>query len=280
MKKQRIETAIAAANPVRRAKLGELELGAAEREMLAAILDEPWSEERRQNAGAAPVGRSFAWLRFPKRSLTAATAVTAAAALFIAIGIGGGPATGPAPAIGGGLARLIEASPPILLQAPGWRLERADESFMSEGSNQFALGGEDSEDPTRFAELQWSSTESLSSRVRGLESLPRKLEELAAKEGAQVAPYLLNEVEGAPVLGTTARVFVHPEIGTPYSEVQAVWEEEGELRVFRTFVPDLETFRHRLGALSRVDAETWLDALKGRVIERRNGVVVLPRDVP
>ncbi len=286
MTRTEIDTAIAAVNPVRRAEVEQLPLDSAEREMLDAILREPREEGGPLVAATDPAPRRLARPRFGGRSLALGATVAAAAVFFIAIGIGGGPASGPARAIGGDLARLVEASPPILLDAPGWRVERADESFMSEGSTSFHFTRPDAEisgerppgrESVRFAELQWSASESARSRIRGLKSLPRKLRRLTAKEGGNLAPYVVKEVGEAPVLGTTARVLVqHYKPGPPYFDAAAIWEEGGQLRVLRSFVPDLQTFKQRLAALRRVDAETWLNALHGRVVRREHGVAVVP----
>jgi hypothetical protein len=221
-------------------------------------------------------------------AVLAGGAAVAAAFLLLIGGIGGGPASGPAPAVGGDLARLIEASPPILLDAPGWGVEYSDESFSTQGLTNFFRGeggvsaaieeGRVPEGLQGFAELQWS-TEPLQERIEGLKSLPEQLRRVAEKQDVELAPFVVEEVEGAPVLGTTARVIVQSYPANPFFEATGFWEEGDRLLVFRSIVPDLETFRSRLAALRHVDPQTWLEALKDRVVVRQEkGVAVMPRD--
>jgi hypothetical protein len=225
-----------------------------------------------------------------RRYLAVLASAGAAVATFLLLigGIGGGPTAGPPPAVGGDLARLIEASPPILLDVPGWGVEYSDESFSTQGLTNFFRGeggasaaieeGRVAEGLQGLAELQWS-TESLEERIEGLKSLPERLRRVAEKQDVELAPFVVEEVERAPVLGTTARVIVQSYPANPFFEATGFWEEGDRLLAFRSFVSDIETFRSRLAALRRVDPQTWLEALKDRVVEQRDrGVAVMPRD--
>lgn len=274
MRREDLDATLAAANPVRRDEIDGLAVETdgpgviSAEDLLSAITEAPYADSTQGIAAAVDLGTWRSRSRGSIRRGFALAGAVGVVAVGVLVAIGsGGPAGGPTPAIGSGLARLVEASPPILLNAPGWRVERADESFMSEGSIQFFHGengvsaaveaGNVAEGLQNFAELQWRS-EPLEGRLR------------------RVASFAV-EMGEATVLETTARIFVERERkARPFFEATAVWEEEGQVLVLRSFVPDLRTFEGRLAALRRVDAETWLDALRGRVVEHENGVAIVP----
>lgn len=75
-----------------------------------------------------------------------------------------------------------------------------------------------------------------------------------------------------PVLGTTADVDTRAEFyanqGAPGNRrMTAFWSEGGYLLELNAEVPDLAAFKERLSWLSRVDLETWLDAMPATVVK-------------
>ena len=50
-------------------------------------------------------------------------------------------------------------------------------------------------------------------------------------------------------------------------QMVALWHEDGYALELRAWVPDLAAFEERLGWLSRVDSQTWLDAMPAKVVK-------------
>jgi len=265
MSRSELEAAVAATNPVSREAVDELSLAGAERELLAEIVGTAPEDDREPEPrrSSTPRRRSPARVRRGYLGLAAAAAVVAL--LFVSAS-GGGPKVGPSTALGDDLKALIEASPPILLDAPGWSVLSASESFMTEGITIFIGPGPD---PLE-AELQW-----------GTETVPQRLHRmLNLKSLRKVIPpselhfYVYRNAGEAHALGTTARLFKLP-IPEHRIEVAAVWGEDGEARVLRAHVSDMRTFRDMLAALRHVDARTWEGALHGRVVKTKHSVKVV-----
>jgi hypothetical protein len=235
MNTREIDTALAAANPVSRATVAELPLDAAEQELLQAIVAEP----RR-----TPDNRRARPRRPRRRQLALVGAVLAAAGLFLAV-VGTGDRTdGPESAFGAELVRFAESSPLLLLDAPGWTVDYADEQTAREGEMRFTDGA------TGAADLNWR---------------PRPLTEWVRDRAASA-----SRSTTAPVLGTTAKVFQY-EGGSPGNrDVTALWVEQGRVLEFRSQVAGLAAFKERLASLRRVDAETWLSALPASVVKAAN----------
>jgi hypothetical protein len=267
MRERDIKAAVAAANPVSRDAVMGLALGSTGRNLiggrnlLAAIsTDSSMASIPTRSERVFTLGRYFSG-----RSVALAAAMGLVAALLIAIGSGKGPAGAPEPALGAGLQRLAKVSPPILLAAPGWRVERADEAFASEGSTQFFHGsrllselkaeGLAGEGLQQTAELRWVSIP-LETRVRQVKA-----------DGAVL-------VKTAIALGAEARIYAYP-IGPGDSLAAiALWGRGGRVLEFRSYVPDIAAFERRLAALRGVDKGTWLEALPRRVVKTEAGVAV------
>ena len=238
-----------AIDPVREGDLGRSGEGAAPTELLRGILA---SAPPRPPASVTPRPARPAGPRLlGRRAFVLAGAVAAIAAAFlIAAGSGKGPAgVAPEPALGAGLQRLVRVSPPILLTTPGWRVDRADEAFASEGSTQFSDGGR------LRAELRWESVP-LKTRVREIQA-----------GGASL-------VTTAIALGSEARVYARPAESSDLLTAVALWGRGGRVLEFRSSVPDMPTFERRLAALRGVDKGTWLEALPKRVVKTEAGVSV------
>jgi hypothetical protein len=232
MSTREIDTALAAANPVSRAAVAELPLAAAEEELLRAIVAEP-------QAGRS--GQRTHPRRARRRRLALVSAAVAAAGLFLAVLGTGDRRDGPASAFGAELVRFAESSPLLLVQAPGWTVDYADEQSTAEGEMRFR------NDATGTADLNWRP--------------------------GPLAPWVRDRAASAtrsttaPVLGTTARVFQY-EGGRPGDrDVTALWVDHGRVLEFRSQVAGLASFKQRLASLHRVDADTWLSALPPSVVK-------------
>ena len=85
-----------------------------------------------------------------------------------------------------------------------------------------------------------------------------------------------------PVLGTTALVITHAERiffttkagkqviepGRPGDrQMTAVWREDGYVLELRAAVPSLAAFGERLAWLTKVDSQTWLNAMPAKVVK-------------
>jgi hypothetical protein len=75
-----------------------------------------------------------------------------------------------------------------------------------------------------------------------------------------------------PVLETTAQVDTRAEFyvnqgGPGNRQMTAFWSEDGYVLELKAAVPDLAAFEERLGWLTRVDSQTWLDAMPAKVVK-------------
>jgi hypothetical protein len=75
-----------------------------------------------------------------------------------------------------------------------------------------------------------------------------------------------------PVLETTADVDTRAEFyvnqgGPGNRQMTALWSEGGYVLELKAAVPDLAAFEERLGWLTRVDSQTWLDAMPPNVVK-------------
>jgi hypothetical protein len=76
----------------------------------------------------------------------------------------------------------------------------------------------------------------------------------------------------APVLETTAQVDTRAGVyvnqgGPGDRQMVAFWAEDGYVLELRAEVPDLAAMKERLGWLTRVDSQTWLDAMPASVVK-------------
>jgi hypothetical protein len=75
-----------------------------------------------------------------------------------------------------------------------------------------------------------------------------------------------------PVLGTTAHVDTRDEVvvnqgGPGDRQMTAYWAEDGYLLELRAAVRDQAGLEERLGWLTKVDSQTWLDAMPAKVVK-------------
>jgi RNA polymerase sigma-70 factor (ECF subfamily) len=269
MNTRELETALVAADPVDRARLDGLDLEAMEAELLVDLDDErPVSTPE----GLAPPRRRRG------RALTLGAAVVAAVVVAVVLLSGGGDR--PSSAYGADLVRFAESTPLLLLEGPGWRVQNVDELKGRdglEGSMEFVTGKPipyesilitgDNEEPResgmfppavrqRRVELSWRRG-SLAEAILTARGTPH--------------PHGQRWIE-VPVLGTTAQVDTRAEFyvnqgGAGNRQMTAFWSEDGYLLELSAAVPDQAAFEERLDWLTKVNSQTWLDAMPAKVVK-------------
>jgi hypothetical protein len=173
--------------------------------------------------------------------LVAATAVAASAALAgLTLADRGG-----SPAWAGAVVKVAETAPRLLLDAPGWKVSRADELGIGHCEMTFSQNG-------RRLDLKWD---------RGAEYT--KLAD--PRSGAE--PLGAMTVQGA-----TARLFRY----TGSTDFVATWSKDGYGLQARGVSPDLATFRALVATLQEVEVDTWLSAMPASVVkpEGRSKIVL------
>ncbi len=270
---------LAAADPVDRDRLERLDLAAGEADLLAAV-------EGEDAAGAAAdPDLAPAYRRPPERRRTVLALGTAVAAAVVAaiLVFGGGGAGHPSPAYGADLVRFAESSPLLLLDGPGWRVQHVNESRAregTEGSMEFITGKQ-----IPYATITITGNDETGQHESGLPpaavrqrkvDLSWRHESLATAIAAARSP-LRPHPHGRhfvrlPVLDTTAFVDTHAEVfvnqgGPEDREMIALWSEGGYLLELHAAVPDLAGMEERLDWLTRVDSQTWLDAMPAAVVK-------------
>lgn len=202
------------------------------------------------------------------------------AAIVLVVSLAGGGPDRPSHAYGADLVRFAEASPLLLLEGPGWRVQNAEEHRSregTEGSMEFVTGKpipyesikisgsskrqrESGMFPPavrqRRVELDWRH-ESLKETIAWIHGLPH--------------PHGRKTLE-LPVLETTAYVdardgFYVNQGGPGNRQMIALWPEDGYVLELRAAVPDLAAFEERLGWLTKVDLQTWLEAMPAKVVK-------------
>jgi len=254
-----LDARLAAANPLPAHVARTLALP--DSELVEAITAEPRTPVRR-----APRARR----RRAARRVGVAAALAAAAAVALALlpsGSGPGESTpgAPARAWAAELVRFAEASPLVLLNAPDWKVDYADESSATEGELHFLLGDAP---PRRHADLNW--------RAGSLDSWKRD-------RGHEAAVHTT-----APVLGVTADVYEYRAAGqfrdiSDYHDITALWKDGGRVMEFRWAAPSMAAFKALLGNLRRVDTNTWLSAMPASVVktaDRGDVVTMMLRGIP
>jgi hypothetical protein len=250
-----LQNLLTAANPLPAERAADLRLDEAQHLLLAELLAGRQPERSAIRGMRVRRRRRFARVALP----IAATAVVLVALLVLRDG-SSDPGSGTAWAAE--QVRFAEASPLVLLDVPGWRVEYADEQSRQEGELQFRLGPtpppedmkispEALDGPvpadTRLATLQWSAG-----------ALRSWLEDRAASAALTAT---------APVLGTVARVYQY-EGGTPgHRDITALFRYDGRVLEFRAGAADIDAFKVLLARLKRVDTDTWLAAMPASVIK-------------
>jgi hypothetical protein len=280
MNMRELEIALAAADPVDQGRLSGLELEAMEAELLADLDGE--------QPASAPLGTEAPRWRRPRRlalALGTATLAAAVAAIFL---LAGGASEHPSRAYGADLVRFAESSPLLLLEEPGWRVQNANEERRREGiegSMEFVTGK-----PIPYESITVTGNEKVEHesgmlppavRQRRVELFWRlgTLEEWISMQRETLHPHGQRWIE-LPVLGTTAQVDTRAEFfanqgGPGNRQMVALWAEDGYVLQMRAAVPDLAAFEERLGWLTKVDLQTWLNAMPAKVVKAGDHDVVV-----
>jgi hypothetical protein len=255
MSQEKIDLALRAANPIAPRNLAALDLAAGEAELGRALIAEPGPDGEPEVTRSRPDGQS----RRPRSALlvlTGATVLAAAAAVFLLVG---GTSETPAPAYGAELVRFAESTPLLLLEGPGWRVENVNELNSGEGTMKFVRGKPGAPSARqRWVDLDWNNA-TLSEALRFFYG---PVDRVPGRKFTTTIPTL-----GTKVYIDTRAESSHRYGGPGDHEMLAVWAEDGHVLELSTRVPDLATFRERLGWLHRVDAQTWLDAMPAKVIK-------------
>lgn len=264
---------LAAANPVDRDRVEEIDIEALEAELLADL------DSEQQPELPAPRRRR----RRPRPLEFAAGAAGLAALALAAVLLAGSASQHPSRAYGAELVRFAESTPLLLLDGPGWRVQNVTQSSGNgregiRGSMEFVTGPPIPYESIRITGnakegQRQSGMFPAAMRQRRVELFWRQesLEQAIATARAAPHPHGQRWLE-LPVLGTTARVDARAEFfvnqgGPGNRQMTAFWPEGGYLLELRAAVPDLAAFGERLDWLTRVDAEDWLDAMPEKVVK-------------
>ncbi len=278
MSNEKIERELGAANPVTKPALSALDISAGEEALGRAIVAEP-----AQPGEPAP---RRARSRAPRSALALTAAGLAVAAAAAVIVLAGGGASQSPPAYGAELVRFAEATPLLLLEGPGWRVQNVTEAphgvyqapSMGAGSMEFVTGK-----PVPYESVRITGDEKSGWRESGMfpAAVRQRRVELRWIHGSLKGS--LSVARGTPhphgqgwtkvpVLETTADVDTRAEFyvnqgGSGNRQMTALWAEGGYVLELKAAVPDLAAFEERLGWLSRVDSQTWLDAMPAKVVK-------------
>jgi hypothetical protein len=284
MKKQKIEQDLRAANPVAPQALAALGLDEAEAELAAEIVavSELGGEEHLPLLAPRRPGRR------PRGALVLGGGAIAASAIVAALLLFGGASTeSPSRAYGAVLVRFAESTPQLLLEGPGWRVQDVYEAghgpYMprgseGEGSMEFVTGKPvpyESVTVKGSEKTGWRESGTLPAAVRQrkveLSWRHGSLEDTVSSAHRSPHPHGQDWIR-LPVLNTSADVDTRAEFyvnqgGPGDRQMTAYWSEDGYLLELRAAVPDLAAFEERLGWLTQVDAQTWLDAMPAKVVK-------------
>ncbi len=290
MNTREIEAALAAADPVDRDRLDQLDLGAMEAELLADLDGEQ---------PASPFRAKASRQRRPRRlALALAGAAVATTAIAIVV-LAGGASKHPSRAYAAELVRFAESTPLLLLEGPGWRVEDLYEAAhgpyqprgsAGEGSMEFVTGQPVPDERIRTTEVgkpehRPGSTIPIHTKFRASGMLPpavrqrkvelrwshRSLADELEYAHAYPRPHGQHWVR-LPVLKTIADVDTRAESfvnqgGPGNRQMTAYWAEDGYLLELRAAVPDLAAFEERLDWLTKVDSQAWLEAMPPGVVK-------------
>lgn len=235
--------------------------------------------------------------RVPRRVLLARRAGIAIALAAVVVTVlallpsGSGPGRG-APGVpervwAAELVRFAEASPLVLLDAAGWKVDYADEQSELVGEMRFLYG--DAPPPPQ-SELVVTEGEPIPAAViedaRRHASLNWQAGPLADWKRDRAASAKAHTT--APVLGTTADVYEYENGGVfaqapAYHDITALWVDGDRVLEFRWAAPSMAAFKELLASLRRVDAGAWLTAMPASVVKTgdRSAVVTeMLRGIP
>lgn len=283
MKAREIDRKLREADRFSAREMERLELGPASAALSEAILAEPATpgaaETELAEAIAAPPRSTTGHQRRGLFGIVGLAAAAVAAAVILLLG--GGSSESPSRAYGAELVRFAESTPLLLLEGPGWRVQNVTQ-FKSRGeglvgSMEFVTG---KPVPYEAITISGGPKKQRASgmlppavRQRKVELLwsRRSLESEISMVRTMLHPHGRREIE-LPVLGTTATVDTRAEFyanqgGPGDRQMIALWSEGGYTLRLNAAVPDLAAFEERLDWLTKVDPETWLDAMPAKVVK-------------
>jgi hypothetical protein len=280
MKTHELDRELKAANPFPSRELAALDVASAEAELGEAIVAGPTS------AGADPAAAGSTRPRRPRRPrrrrmvFALAGGSAALVALVVLLVSGGGAQKGTTRAYGADLVRFAESSPLLLLEGPDWRVQNVVEENSREGiegSMEFVTGRPIPYESVRITGSSKAERESgmfpPAVRQRRVELSWRhgSLAGAIATQRGTLHPHGQRWLE-LPVLDTTAAVDTRAEFyvnqgGPGNRRMVAFWSEDGYVLELRAAVPDRAAFEERLGWLTKVDAQTWLEAMPAKVVK-------------
>ncbi|HEU5254269.1 MAG TPA: hypothetical protein VFU16_13190 [Solirubrobacterales bacterium] len=298
MKAREVDRKLREADRFSAAEMEWLELGPAEAALAEAILAEPATPAALAAAPEIalapppPAGRN-------RRGLLGVAGLAAAAvAAAVILLLGGGASKSPSPAYGAALVRFAESTPLLLLEGPGWRVEDVTQAFrgrymppsMGEGRMEFVTGKPIPPESIRVTPVgkperlpgsrypvhtkQWATgmlPPAVRQRKVELRWFHGSLAETISMAREMPHPHGQGWIE-LPVLETTAQVDTRAEffvnLGGPGDrQMTALWSEGGYVLEMKAAVPDLGAFEERLDWLTKVDSQTWLDAMPAQVVK-------------
>jgi hypothetical protein len=291
MKAKEIDRRLQEADPASSRQMALLELGPAEAAMAEAIVTEARSD-------GAPESAPTPWPSAPRRQGLLGLAGMAAAAVAALLLLSGGASQSPSKAYGTKLVRFAESTPLLLLKGPNWRVENVSQtgqgvylarSSRGTGSMEFVTGKPVPDELIRTTCVRQVMSKNgrypICKAERATGMLPpsvrqRKVELRWFPGSLADSLSYLHELPHPhsqrwtkmPVLETTADVDTRADFyvnqgGPGNRRMTAIWSEGGYVLEMTAAVPDEAAFEERLGWLSRVDSQTWLDAMPAKVVK-------------
>lgn len=257
-----LDALLASANPLDAARAAGLQLADAENDLCVALLAEAPAAGPDVPAVAPRAARS-------RRRLVPRLAL---AVIVVFAGLMGVLSLGRSGDAGGGtvwaaeLVRLAEASPLVLLDAPGWQVVYADEESEQVGELHFSLGPP----PPAPASIDATKHVDVSTKQAALNWRPDPLSEWTRDRAASAKVRTT-----APVLGTTARVYQYDGGRPGHRDITALWRYDGRVLEFRAGAADIAAFKVLLAALTPVDVDTWLLAMPASVVKTQDRSAVI-----
>jgi hypothetical protein len=269
------------------ARLAAFEAPAAEEARQRAVEAVPARVRQARLPAEIEVGRRPAPARrgksgLPRRGLTIFFGgIGVAAGVAIVLLFAASSADHPSKAYGAEVVRFAESTPLLLLEGPGWRVEDVTEAERREGIEgrmEFVTGK-----PIPYESVKVTGNDETGQYATGMAPAAvrqRKveltwrhgsLEETLAFAHKRLHAHGQRWVE-LPVLGTTAHVDTRDEVfvnqgGPGDRQMTAYWAEDGNLLEMRAAVRDQAALEERLGWLTKVDSQTWLDAMPAKVVK-------------
>lgn len=275
MKTHELELRLRVANPVPRDALLALELGSAEAELGEGIVTGSAGADA-AGGGAVARPRPRRW----QRVAAAAGALAAIAGAIVLLLSASGGSDGSNRAYAAELVRFAESSPLLLLDGPGWRVQNVTQYRTRdgvEGQMEFVTGKPIPDEAIRVTGGPKAQRESgmlpPAVRQRRVELWWHQgtLAGAIAMQRQGLHPHGQHWVK-LPVLDTTAAVDTRAEFfvnqgGPGNRRMVAFWSEGGYVLQLTAAVPDLAAFEERLGWLTKVDTQAWLDAMPAKVVK-------------